>query len=78
MNDPYMVVTNVDLSGEVNTSIELNGEVNIGSSGGTANYDYLYNKPKINNVELINDKTFEELGINEVSNTELDALFKDL
>lgn len=35
-----------------------------GSTGGTTNYLELANKPKINNVELIGNKTLEDLGIN--------------
>lgn len=35
-----------------------------GSTGGTANYLELANKPKINNVELTGNKTLEDLGIN--------------
>ena len=34
------------------------------STGGTTNYLELANKPKINNVELIGNKTLEDLGIN--------------
>ena len=33
-------------------------------SGGVSNYDDLTNKPKINDVELVGNKTSEELGIN--------------
>lgn len=49
-----------------------------GGGGGTTNYEYLLNKPKINNVELVNNKTFKDLGINEITNTELEKIFKDL
>ena len=38
-------------------------------SGGTYNYDSLTNKPKINGVELESDKSFEELGIEEMTPT---------
>lgn len=31
--------------------------------GGSTNYEELTNKPQINNIELIGNKTFEELGI---------------
>lgn len=34
------------------------------SSGGTTNYLDLKNKPKINNIELSNNKSLEDLGIN--------------
>ena len=48
---------------EGTTSVEvLNGSGGSGE-GGTANYRELVNKPKINNVELIGNKTLNELGI---------------
>lgn len=34
-----------------------------GGGGGTTDYNNLSNKPKIENVELIGNKTFEDLGI---------------
>lgn len=34
-----------------------------GTGGGTTNYEKLNNKPKINGVELIGDKSLKELGI---------------
>ena len=38
--------------------------------GGTDNYNYLNNKPKINNVELKDNKTAKQLGLQE----EMDSL----
>lgn len=35
----------------------------VGGGGGTKDYNHLENKPKINNVELVGDKTLEQLGI---------------
>lgn len=35
-----------------------------GSTGGTYDYDELVNHPKINGVELVGDKSNEDLGIN--------------
>lgn len=58
--------------------IELIGEIDIGSGGGITDYDLLLNKPMINDIELSGNKTFENLGMTEISNTELDAMFKDL
>lgn len=45
-------------------------------SGGTYNYDALVNKPKINGVELESDKSFEELGIEEMTNADILETFK--
>lgn len=38
-------------------------------------YNHLVNKPRINDVELIHGKSFEELGINPMSNLEIKAIF---
>lgn len=35
------------------------------------NYDKLRNKPQIESVELIGNKSFEDLGITEISNIEI-------
>lgn len=76
------LTTTNELVGELETTNELIGEININSSGGTLNYEYLYNKPKINNVELFRDKSLDELGIQakgecpseSISNTEIEDL----
>ena len=52
-----------ELVAEINTDNEIIGEVNISSGGGTSNYELLFNKPQINNVELIKNKTLDDLGI---------------
>ena len=76
------VETSNELVGEIETSNELVGEVSIGSYVGTLNYNDLFNKPKINNVELIDNKSLDSLQIQEkmdqVTNIELDAIFSDL
>lgn len=36
-----------------------------GATGGTDNYNYLNNKPKINDVELRDNKTAKQLGLQE-------------
>lgn len=43
-------------------------------TGGTKNYNDLNNKPKIEGVELIGDKTFEELNLSSLTNTEIEDL----
>lgn len=39
-------------------------------------YEALHNKPKINTVTLIGDKSFEELGLERITNAELNEMFK--
>lgn len=55
-----------------NTRIEIEVEEVMESvSGGTKDYEKLENKPSINSVELVGNKTFEELGITPLSNIEI-------
>ena len=51
--------------GEIVTDIEL-------STNGTNDYNDLVNKPSINGVELVGDKTTEELDILPLTNAEID------
>ena len=44
----------------------------------TADYEALRNLPKINDVELRGNKQLDELGLQEVSNIEIDNLFKSI
>lgn len=41
------------------------------SDGGTADYERLINIPKIESVVLIGDKSFEDLGLEELSGEDL-------
>lgn len=45
-----------------------------GGSGGE-DYNPLQNKPKVNGVVLIGDKSFEDLGVETMSNLEIQAIF---
>lgn len=38
---------------------------------GTSDYEKLTNKPKIESVELIGNKTFEDLGLEAITNQEI-------
>lgn len=55
-----------------NEDIEVSEEniVNIG----TKDYKELYNKPSIEGVELVNNKTFEDLGVTGLTNLEIENL----
>lgn len=46
------------------------------NQGGTSNYEELINKPQINNVELVGNKTLEELGIKQTYTAD-DIAFSD-
>ena len=49
------------LENDINV-FELEGEISVGG-GGTTNYEDLNNKPQINGVELVGDKSLDDLGI---------------
>ena len=42
-----------------------------GGGIGTKDYDTLYNKPRISGVELAGDKSFDELGMERMTNADI-------
>lgn len=73
-----MIETVVNLSGSIGGAHSLDGDTHLGFAYGTLDYNNLFNHPHINNVELKNDLTFEDLGINEITVDEITELFADL
>ena len=67
----------VELELESNThEYTLEVEENIGITGGTNDYEKLKNKPSINGVELVKNKSFSDLGMDIISNQELEDMLK--
>ena len=67
--------TTLNFENEKKTNIELGASH---TENLLANdYNTLKNQPSIEGVKLINDKTFEDLGLSEVDNIEIDKLFKE-
>lgn len=65
------------LNGNINTSHSLNGNLDVGVFySDVDNYEELENKPQINGIELIGNKTLEELGIKQ-EYTANDVTFED-
>lgn len=64
----------------IELEIEEIFETSGGDSGGTGdrNYENLKNKPSINGVKLIGDVSLEELGIAEISNSEIEEIIKSI
>ena len=53
-------------------------DLDIENQGGAYNYPYSSNKPKIEGVVLVGDKSFEELGLTPVGTEQIDRwLFQD-
>ena len=45
-----------------------------GGGGGTMNYNALVNKPRIEGHELIGDKTFQEIGLEDITQQDIDDI----
>lgn len=60
----------------LDNEIEIEFETDIVGSGGTNDYEKLTNKPRINEVELEGNKSFEELGISPLTNMEILDIIK--
>lgn len=63
------------LDGVLGTTGTVIGEVRNPSEIYVYDYNRLDNKPRINEVELINDKSFEDLGVRTMTNLEILAVF---
>lgn len=59
-----VVSSSIELDGDISNNLELEATVNPITQAGN-NYNKLINKPKINYVELIDNKTLDELNIQE-------------
>ena len=60
--------TDIQLTaGQIDTQIYTPG-------AGSNDYNELINRPKINGIELIGDKTLEELGVEALTPQEIDAI----
>jgi hypothetical protein len=71
INTDSSIDTDIQTSdGEIDTDIEI-------STGGTNDYNDLINKPSIEGVELVGDKTLEELGVEPLTPQEIDELLRD-
>ena len=68
------IITIIPELTENQVATEKEYEINV--YGGSTNYEDLSNKPQINNIELIGNKTLEELGIKQTY-TANDIRFED-
>lgn len=46
------------------------------ADSGASDYNSLVNQPRINKVKLIGNRSLEELGLNSITNIELEELLK--
>lgn len=84
--NPYYVggriyVTQLD-NGAVVTAIDRQGittaTITNGGGSGTTDYNALTNKPSIEGVTLTGDKSFPQLNLDILTNTEIESIFNDL
>lgn len=64
------------ISGNVSGRKTMTGRA--GVSSGTNDYEKLLNLPSIESVQLKGNKSFEDLGLTECSNLDIDNLFKSI
>ena len=75
------VKLNAKLTESPTLSANLQNTANLGAKFGntqivsTDDYEKLYNKPSINEVELVGNKSFEELGDHLLTNIEIKQIF---
>lgn len=62
-------ISNID--GDINSLSNIDGNITYGNGQGTKDYNKLINKPQIEEVELIGNKTFEELGLYSMDATDI-------
>lgn len=70
---------NIDVnfnSGDVNFSMDFGSGFPF-PGGGTTDYDALQNRPKINNVTLTGNKDFGDLGLESLTNSDIEALLNN-
>ena len=65
------------MSGSMNAETGMSGSLNMADRTYENDYEKLKNKPSINGVELIKDKSFEDLGDHVLTNFEILELMKN-
>ena len=70
-------ISAVPMSGSLNAETGMSGTLNMAERGYENDYEKLVNKPKINGVEWVQDKSFEELGDHVLTNFEILELMKN-
>lgn len=69
-------ISQASMSGSLSAETSMSGTLKMPRSTVEKDYEKLINKPKINGVELIQDKSFEELGVSPMTNSEILEILK--
>ena len=70
-------ISAASVSGSLNADAGMSGDLKMAERVYENDYEKLVNKPKINGVELVQDKSFEELGDHVLTNFEILELMKN-
>ena len=65
------------MSGSLNADVGMSGNLKMAERVYENDYEKLKNRPSINGVELVQDKSFEELGDHVLTNFEILELMKN-
>lgn len=65
------------MSGSLNADTSMSGDLKMAERVYENDYEKQHNKPKINGVELVQDKSFEDLGDHVLTNFEILELMKN-
>ena len=63
------------LTGEITGKKFITGDINMAKYIYEKDYELLDNKPQIESVELIGNKSLEEIGIDRLTNSEIEEIF---
>ena len=69
-------ISAVSMSGSLNAETGMSGTLNMAERVYENDYEKLKNKPSINGVELIKNKSFDELGVSPMTNSEILEIIK--
>ena len=70
-------ISAISMSGSLNAGTGMSGNLKMAERVYENDYEKLKNKPSINGVELVQDKSFEELGDHVLTNFEILELMKN-
>ena len=70
-------ISRVSVSGNLNADTGMSGNLQMAERVYENDYEKLKNKPSINGVELVQDKSFEDLGDHVLTNFEILELMKN-
>lgn len=69
-------ISAASVSGSLNADTGMSGTLNMVERVYENDYEKLKNKPSINGVELVKNKSFDELGVSPMTNSEILEIIK--